>query len=114
MIRLTKTLNAWGTPDFEDILKAEIEQLGAEQLPLQQGLSTSSYALDDKLNVRIIRVSDEASFIRAKVGIFYAGITPGCSCADDPTPVEEQVEYCVVQLDINKTTAETTVALLAE
>lgn len=114
MIRLTKTLNAWGTPDFEDILKAEIEQLGAEQLPLQQGLSTSSYALDDKLNVRIIRVSDEAGFIRAKVGIFYAGITPGCSCADDPTPVEEQVEYCVVQLDINKTTAETTVALLAE
>ena len=96
MIRLTKSLNAWGTPDFEDILKAEIEQLGAEQLPLQQGLSTSSYALDDKLNVRIISVSEEASFIRAKVGIFYSGITPGCSCADDPTPVEEQVEYCVV------------------
>ena len=114
MIRLTKSLNAWGTPDFEGILKAEIEQLGAEQLPLQQGLSTSSYALDDKLNVRIISVSEEARFIRAKVGIFYSGITPGCSCADDPTPVEEQVEYCVVQLDINKTTAETTVALLAE
>ncbi|HUX63400.1 hypothetical protein [Sulfuricella sp.] len=81
---------------------------------MQQGLSTSSYALDDKLDVRVIGVSDEASFIRAKVGIFYAGITPGCGCADDPTPVEEQVEYCVVQLDINKTTAETTVALLAE
>jgi len=95
-------------------LKAEIEQLGAEQLPLQQGLSTSSYALDDKLNVRMISASEEASFIRAKVGIFYTGITPGCSCADDPTPVEEQVEYCVVQLDINKVTAEMTVALLAE
>jgi hypothetical protein len=114
MIRLSKSLNAWGTPDFESILKAEIEQMGAEQLPLQQGLSTSSYALDDKLEVRIIGVSEEAGFIRAKIGIFYAGITPGCSCADDPTPVEEQVEYCVVQLDINKTTAETTVALLAE
>jgi hypothetical protein len=107
-------LNAWGTPDFENILKAEIAQLGAEQLPLQQGLSTSSYALDDKLNVRIIGVSEEASFIRAKVGIFYTGIIAGCSCADDPTPVEEQTEYCVVQLEINKTTAETTVALLAE
>lgn len=114
MIRLTKSLNAWGTPDFEDILKAEIEQLGAEQLPLQQGLSTSSYALDDKLNVRIIRVSGDTSFIRVKIGIFYAGITPGCSCADDPTPVEEQNEYCVVQLDINKITADMTVALLEE
>ena len=114
MIRLTRSLNAWGTPDFVGTLKAEIEQLGAEQLPLQQGLSTSSYALDDKLNVRIISVSEEASFIRAKVGIFYSGITPGCSCADDPTPVEEQVEYCEVQLDINKITAETTAALLVE
>jgi hypothetical protein len=114
MIRLSKSLNAWGTPDFESILKAEIEQMGAEQLPLQQGLSTSSYALDDKLEVRIIGVAEEAGFIRAKIGIFYAGITPGCSCADDPTPVEEQAEYCVVQLNINKTTSETTVALLAE
>jgi hypothetical protein len=114
MIRLTKSLNAWKTPDFEGTLKAEIEQLGAEQLPLQQGLSTSSYALDDKLNVRIIGVSEDANFIHAKVGIFYSGITPGCSCADDPTPVEEQVEYCVVQLDIDKTMGETAVALLAE
>lgn len=114
MIRLPKSQNAWGSPDFEDILKAEIEQLGADQLPLQQGLSTSSYALDDNLNVRIISVSGEANFLHAKVGIFYSGITPGCSCADDPTPVEEQVEYCVVQLDINKMTAETTVTLLAE
>ena len=114
MTRLPKSLNAWGSPDFEDILKAEIEQLGADQLPLQQGLSTSSYALDDNLNVRIISVSEDADFIRAKVGIFYSGMTPGCSCADDPTPVEEQVEYCVVQIDINKITAETTVILLAE
>lgn len=114
MIRLTKSLNAWGNPDFRDTLKAEIKQLGAEQLPLQQGLSTSSYALDDKLDAMIISVAEEAHFIRAKAGIFYAGIIAGCSCADDPTPVEEQAEYCVVQLEINKKTAETTVALVAE
>jgi len=114
MIRLPQSLNAWGTPDFKAILKAEIEQLGAAQLPLQQGLSTSSYALDDKLNAMIISVAEEAHFIRAKAGIFYTGIIAGCSCADDPTPVEEQLEHCVVQLDIDKMTAETTVALVAE
>ena len=76
------------------------------------GLSTSSYALDGELNVLIIRVSDEENFIRAKVGIFYTGIIAGCSCADDPTPGEEQNEYCEVQFRINKMTAETTVALL--
>jgi hypothetical protein len=113
MIRLAQSLIAWGTPDFEGTLKAEIEQLGVEQLPLQQGLTTSSYALDDKLNVRIIRVFEDAGFIRAKAGIFYTGIIAGCSCADDPTPVEKQNEYCEVQLDINKITAETTVSLLS-
>lgn len=114
MIQLTKSLHAWGTPDFEEILKAEIKQMSAAQLPLQQGLSTSSYALDDKLNVRIISVSEEANFIHAKAGIFYTGIIAGCSCADDPTPVEEQNEYCEVQLDIHKVTGETAVALLEE
>lgn len=114
MIRLNKTLNAWGTPAFEDILKKEIGQLGVEQLPLQQGLSTSSYALDNTLNVRIISVSEGESCIRVKAGIFYTGIIAGCSCADDPTPVDENNEYCEVLLDINKMTAETAVSLLAE
>ena len=114
MIRLTKTLNAWGTPDFKDILKKEIEQMGAGQLPLQQGLSTGSYALDSKLSAMIIGVSERADFIQVKAGIFYSGIIAGCSCADDPTPVNEENEYCVVQLDINKLTAETTVTLLTE
>lgn len=114
MTRLTNALNAWGVPDFESVLKKEIEQLGAEHLPLQQGLSTGSYALDNKLQAMIISVSEDAGFIRAKAGIFYAGILTGCSCADDPTPVNEESEYCVVRLDISKSTAETTVALVAD
>ena len=114
MIRLTKTLNAWGNPDFSDVLKREIEQMDAGHLPLQQGLSTGSYVIDTKLNAMIIGVSEIAGFIRIKAGIFYSGIIAGCSCADDPTPVNEESEYCVVQLDINKKTAETTVILLAE
>lgn len=112
MIRLSKSIDAWGTPGFETILKAEIEQMGVEQLPLQQGLTTGSYAMGDKLEVLINGVSERAGRIRVKAGIFYTGIIAGCSCADDPTPVDEQTEYCEVQLDINKITAETTVTLL--
>ena len=88
--------------------------MDAGHLPLQQGLSTGSYVIDTKLNAMIIGVSEIAGFIRIKAGIFYSGIIAGCSCADDPTPVNEESEYCVVQLDINKKTAETTVILLAE
>jgi len=114
MIRLTKALNAWGTPEFNGILKQEIEQLTIEQLPLQQGLSTGSHALDNRLKAMIISVSAEGNGIRVKAGIFYTGIIAGCSCADDPTPVSEESEYCEVQLVIDRTTAETTVVLLVE
>jgi hypothetical protein len=114
MIRLNMALNAWGTPDFEGILKRELEQLGSDQLPLQQGLSISSYAIDGARTVIIISVSEDADVIRVKAGIFYTGVIAGCSCADDPTPVNENNEYCEVQLAIDKATAETTVTLLAE
>lgn len=112
MIRLTKTLKAWGSASFEDVFKAEIEQLDANQLPLQQGLSISSHVADSPHKAIIIRVSDDKEFIRVKAGIFYSGIIAGCSCADDPTPVGEQTEYCEVQIEINRMTAEATVVLL--
>ena len=112
MIRLVNTLNAWGTTSFEAALKAEIEQLDADQLPLQQGLSISSHVADSPHQAIIIRVSDDKASIRVKAGIFYSGIIAGCSCADDPTPVGEQTEYCEVQIEINRMTAEATITLL--
>lgn len=111
-IRLPNALNAWGTPDFEDVLKQELEQLGADALPLQQGLSTGTVALDDKLKVMIIGVSDTGDCVGVKAGLFYTGIITGCSCADDPTPLNESTEYCEVQVDIDKKTAGATVSLL--
>jgi hypothetical protein len=112
MIRLTKTLNAWGTSGFEDVLKSEVEQIDADRLPLQQGLSATSQVTDSQHKVMIISVADDDGFIQVTTGIFYSGIIAGCSCADDPTPVDEQNEYCEVRFRIDKKTAETTVALL--
>jgi len=114
MIQLARTLNAWGTPGFEDTLKSEVGQLASDRLPLQQALSASSHVTDSQRTVTIIRVSDDEDLIHIKAGIFYSGIIAGCSCADDPTPIDEQNEYCVVQIEINKQTAEATVTLLDE
>lgn len=112
MIRLTKSLHAWGTPNFEGVLKAELEQISADLLPLQQGLATTSHVTETPHKAMIINVADEANTIRVKAGIFYSGMVIGCSCADDPTPISEQSEYCEVQLAIDKQTAETAVVLL--
>ncbi len=112
MTRLRKALDAWGTKDFNEVLKKEIEQLDSATLPLQQGLSGSSYALDGKVEAMILSAREHDGFLRARVGLFYCGILAGCSCADDPTPVEAQPEYCEVQIDIDRKTAEATIVLL--
>jgi hypothetical protein len=114
MIKLDKALRAWGTPGFESVLKQEVAQLGAEQLPLQQGLSNSSSVSDQPVAVVIINVAETEGTIRVKAGIIYHGVIGGCSCAGDPTPDNEINEYCEVQLDIDKFTAATRVELVAE
>lgn len=114
MIQLTRSLEAWDTSDFAEILKREVEGLPAEVLPLQQGLSAASHVAERPFQTRFISATADDKVICAKLGIFYSGIIAGCSCADDPTPVDELSEYCVVRLDINRTTAHATVTLLAE
>jgi hypothetical protein len=112
MLRLPGSLKAWGRPDFDSVLKQEIEQLDPGLLPLQQGLARSSYALGEGFGVAIKRVCDEAGRIRVRIGVFFSGVIAGCSCADDPTALEAQPEYCEMELVIDKRTAETTVSLL--
>jgi hypothetical protein len=113
-ITLKKALDAWGTPRFNEVLKDEIEQLDVQALPLQQGLSRGSHVGGARPQVMIISVTEQSGSICAKAGIFYTGIIAGCSCADDPTPVDEHSEYCVVRIEIDKATAGAAVSLLDE
>lgn len=113
-LRLESSLRAWGTPDFDATLKQEVAQTGVAHLPLQQGLSVGSVVIDTPITLVIHRTEELSQTIRIKAGVFYQGVIAGCSCADDPTPVGETTEHCVVQLEIDKATAVTTVTLLAD
>ncbi len=112
MIKLIKALGAWQTPTFNSALKEELEHLSGNLLPLQQGLSHASYAKEDDFSVMIISVSDDSETIHVKAGIHFKGIVAGCNCSDDPTPPDETNEYCEVQFDIDKISAETVVKLV--
>jgi len=112
VIKLANTLKAWGTPEFENVLKDEIQKIDAGLLPLQDGLTQSSYVGDEAFTIMILNVSETLDEIHAKTGVIYAGINAGSCCIDDPTPVSVQTEYCEMQFDINKKTAETTVTVL--
>ena len=112
MFQLSKSLHAIGETGFEALLKAEIEELDAGLLPLQQGLSVGGYALNDTFNVMIIKVVEDDKQLDVKAGIFYRGVIAGCSCADDPSPMDVTTEYCEVLFEIDRLTGEATVVLV--
>lgn len=112
MIKLLLSLQAWETEAFNDVLQKEICCLDAGVLPLQQGLRYSSMANGENLSTIILKTVDDADNLLVTAGLFYTGVIAGCNCADDPTPVDENNEYCEVLFRINKMTAVTTVSLI--
>lgn len=112
MIRLDRALHVWGTARFNDVLKSEIEAIDPGLLPLQQGLTATSYARQKSVSAMVISATEEAAVVHAKVGVFFSGIIAGSCCADDPTPVEDQNEYCVMRFDIDKQSAETSIVVV--
>ena len=111
-MKLSKSLQAWNTPDFEAVFKTELLSHDRSLLPLQQGLAHSSYALTDGLKVIVLNNSENENTLLIKAGIFYNGMIAGCNCADDPTPDELYPEYCEVMFAINRSNADTCISLV--
>lgn len=113
MLKLAQTLEAWNTSAFEKKFKTDILALGTNQLPLQQGLTHSSYALSDNLKVILLNSEESDNSLIITAGIFYTGMIAGCNCSDDPTPDELYPEYCEVLCEISKEDAQTSISLIA-
>jgi hypothetical protein len=114
LLTLPQTLAAWNTAVFRDTFRHEVEQVAPALLPLQQGLSQTSWVADEPFRVMLIGVADAGDCLRVKAGVFYAGLVGGCSCADDPTPLEPQPEYCELWFEIDKRSGATRVELVTE
>lgn len=110
-LRLPAAARAWGTPEFAAVLKAELEALPQDSLPLAAALTRGSHVADEPHRVRVIAAHERDGLVHARVGVFYAGIIAGCSCADDPTPVEPQPEYCEFTVTLDPHTGAATLTL---
>jgi len=109
MLYLPGAWRALATSRFREILKDELESLPVEQLPLQQCMRQCNHVLEQKPDVLILGSDDIDAEILVRIGVFFSGIIAGCSCADDPTPVEPITEYCELLLRMNKRTGYITV-----
>jgi hypothetical protein len=114
VIRCVHSLAAWGTPAFKTALKQEIEALDISQLPLVEAMTGGSVPIEGSVEVMVLNSFATDDTIHTKVGIFFQSIIAGCACADDPTPTDVCNEHCEVMIEINKSTAETTVILMTE
>lgn len=112
MIKFANSCKAWGHPEFEAVFKQDVRQLDAGVLPLQAALAYSSHVSESAIEPVVLMTSELDDVICVKAGIFYSGIIAGSCCADDPTPLCEQTEYCELQFDINKRTAQVRIVLL--
>ena len=110
MTLLSSSLAAWGKPEFEKIFKQEVEALDCDSLPLDQSLTLGSAANADNLGVMLLMQHATESTLQIKAGVFFTSVIAGCNCADDPTPVEENNEYCELMFKIDRDTSITKIS----
>ncbi|MGB0712599.1 MAG: hypothetical protein ACPGUC_03460, partial [Gammaproteobacteria bacterium] len=58
----------------------------------------SSAVAPSPIKVVVLSVTADVGDTEVRVGVFYAGVIAGCNCADDPTPMDEENEYCELRL----------------
>lgn len=102
MTRFNTSRDAWGTDDFKQALKSEVENIESGILPLQQAVTPGSYVDDNHLTCTILRVADDEKSIQAKVGVFFTEIVVSCGCGDEPMHLNA---YTEMEISIDKTSA---------
>ena len=105
---LSDSLRDWRSEAFAATLKAELEGLRREQLPLTRATRHGGQVDACDLAITVLSSREQHACIHAHVGVFFSEIVAGCSCGDDP--FTQQV-YCELTVEIDKATAVATVTL---
>jgi hypothetical protein len=111
MKKLSTSLGVWGSDAFAPTLKTEVEGLPPGALPLAEGTLRGGQVDDSDLAVTVIDFSEDAGWIRARVGVFFNEVVGGCSCGDEPEP---ETAYCELLVSIDRATAEAEFSVIAE
>lgn len=107
-------INAWGDPDFLDLMRQSLLSMDALFAPLQQAMAHGSYAHPEDAAFIELNRSEQGTQLEMDVGVFYQSSLPGCACAGDPDPQIPQQEYCVLRLRLNRAESMLELQLLPE
>jgi len=108
MVVLSNSLHAWRSEAFAKTLKAELEGLGRDKLPLDKAVSQGGLVDDSDVSVVVLKSREECRRICTHVGVFFSEIVGGCSCGDD---LLVQNAYCELNIYIDTVTANAEFAL---
>jgi hypothetical protein len=99
-MKLPRSSALYGTADFTRGFVDEVSALPPDSLPLQQAMAQGNMVTDDALQVMVNSVDCDDRQLRVKAGIFFTSMIAGCSCADDPSPVDKINEYAELEFYI--------------
>ncbi|MFK5892405.1 MAG: glucosamine--fructose-6-phosphate aminotransferase [Pseudomonadota bacterium] len=109
MGQLPKSLNAFGSSRFNQIVKQELATFKSAEFPLHQATTQGGLVDDKQISVSVLSSIEKEKDIQVKLSVFFDEIVGGCSCGDPPMQVNN---YCELLLAINKETAQATFQLL--
>ncbi len=102
MSRLPRARTAWGSPAFAATLKSEIEALPAGSLPLDGATTQGGRVAEQGIAVTVLQAEDAGHAIHVRLGVFFTEVVGGCSCGDEPIPLEA---HCELRVEIAKADA---------
>jgi len=112
MLKLDKALKAWDMLDFEAVLRDELIEKKALENSMQLGLTYGSTALPENLKFEVLESEETDDSIKVHGGIYYSSLTTGSSCTADPdASSSEMPEYVLVNIVIDRDTADASVKL---
>lgn len=106
---LSKALSVRASKHFAETLKAELEALPAERLPLQACTTAGGFVAAAPFTVCVLGSEADDTAITARLAVFFTEVVVNCGCGDDP--YEQQVA-CNLAVRIDLCSGETTFSSL--
>lgn len=98
-------------PTLAATIKARLEALPPDALPLHKATTQGGIVGDQPISVTVLSASEASGAIKARVGVFFTEVVGGCNCHDDPYQANG---YCELAVHVDRATGRLDFELLPD